>query len=393
MSVDAFSGLPFQAGHAVAAGIGRTAKWVIALYMRAPLRNTAIAALTTLSAMAGSNALYNQTGHHPAPLFGSFDKAAVTSEPTPVTPMERPIKLLAAPAPSVETTGSLNATQAIPDKPVGNEDVFEIQRKLTAFKLFDAKVDGLYGPRTARAIKAFEEAVGRTPRGELTPEIVALIKDTPITAELGQQTEAAAAMEPAPVQSVTAEIRTETETPALTLVEETNALPAPAPLVAVEDAAPAAKTTAAELPPLEPTVKAEGVTTLEMTSPPAEELPAVAEQPVALEAAPPQDAATGPTKREVQTIAVRASAPEAPPANDVITAVIDVTKVASDPKIVGAIQRGLASLGFLHGEIDGVAGEATAKAIRNFEVYYNYNVTGRITPELVNLLVQNGAVI
>ena len=57
------------------------------------------------------------------------------------------------------------------------------------------------------------------------------------------------------------------------------------------------------------------------------------------------------------------------------------------------MQRGLASLGFLHGEIDGVAGEATAKAIRNFEVYYNYNVTGRITPELVNLLVQNGAVI
>ena len=40
MSVDAFSGLPFQAGHAVASGIGRTAKWVIALYMRAPLRNS-----------------------------------------------------------------------------------------------------------------------------------------------------------------------------------------------------------------------------------------------------------------------------------------------------------------------------------------------------------------
>jgi len=37
--------------------------------------------------------------------------------------------------------------------------------------------------------------------------------------------------------------------------------------------------------------------------------------------------------------------------------------------------------------------EATAKAIRNFEVYYNYDLTGRITAELVNLLVQNGAVI
>ena len=128
---------------------------------------------------------------------------------------------------------------------------------------------------------------------------------------------------------------------------------------------------------------AEGITTLEMTSPPAAETPApVAEDPNA------------PTKRAVQTIAVRASLPQlTPAATDVITTPIDVTKVANDPKVVGAIQRGLASLGFLHGEIDGVAGEATAKAIRNFEVYYNYNVTGRITPELVNLLVQNGAVL
>ena len=53
--------------------------------MRAPLRNTAIAALTTLCAMAGSNALYNQSGHHPAPLFGSFNKAAAEPTPEPVT--------------------------------------------------------------------------------------------------------------------------------------------------------------------------------------------------------------------------------------------------------------------------------------------------------------------
>ena len=383
MSVDAFSGLPFQAGHAVATGVGRTAKWAIALYLRAPLRNTAIAALTTLSAMAGSNALYNQSGHHPAPLFGSFNKAA-TAEPAPVTPMERPVKLLAKPAATVETTGSVNkSVEAIPDKPIGNEDVFEIQRKLTAFKLFDGKVDGLYGPRTARSIRAFEEAVGMKPTGQLTPEIVALIKDTPITAELGK-TEIA--LPPQTTQSVTAEIKT--EAPALALVEEPAALPAPEPLVALEEAAPA-ETTAEALPALEPTVEAEGITTLEMTSPPAAE----ATPPVALEEATPVAEANGPTKREVATIAVRASLPDAAPATDVITTPIDVTKVATDPKVVGAIQRGLASLGFLHGEIDGVAGEATAKAIRNFEVYYNYNVTGRITPELVNLLVQNGAVI
>lgn len=58
---------------------------------------------------------------------------------------------------------------------------------------------------------------------------------------------------------------------------------------------------------------------------------------------------------------------------------------------VEQVQRGLASLGFLHGEIDGVAGEGTARAVRNFEVYYNYKVTGAITPELLDLLTGAGA--
>ncbi|HZY67748.1 MAG TPA: peptidoglycan-binding domain-containing protein, partial [Devosia sp.] len=270
MSVEAFAGLPLQAGQAVATGAGRAAKWAIGTYMRAPLRNTAIAALTTFSAMAGSNALYNQTGHHPAPLFGSFEAEAGKAEPVPVMPIEKPVKLLASPAAAApETTGSVQVAEPIPTKPIGNEDVFEIQRKLTAFKLFDGKVDGLYGPRTARAIRAFEETVGRRPTGELTPEIVALIKDTPITAEPGLQTEAAMATEAAPAVLEPA-VATAT-TPALAL-DEPAALPAPDPLVAAETA-PAPKT----LPELQPTVKSEGVTTLEMTSPPE----AVAE-PVAL---------------------------------------------------------------------------------------------------------------
>ena len=65
----------------------------------------------------------------------------------------------------------------------------------------------------------------------------------------------------------------------------------------------------------------------------------------------------------------------------------------NDPVTVAKVQRGLGSLGFLHGPADGVAGEATAKAIRNFEVYFNYKVTGRISPELLDLLVENGAAI
>ncbi|MGB3027935.1 peptidoglycan-binding domain-containing protein, partial [Paradevosia shaoguanensis] len=66
---------------------------------------------------------------------------------------------------------------------------------------------------------------------------------------------------------------------------------------------------------------------------------------------------------------------------------------STDPQLVAKVQRGLASLGFLAGSVDGVPGEATAKAIRNFEVYYNYDVTGKVTPQLVDMLTAAGAVI
>lgn len=326
--------------------------WVVAWYMQAPLRNTALAAMMSLSAMAGSNALYNQSVHHPAPMFGSFDGKPVKAQQavTPVMPAERPAKLLMTTPAASETTGSIDAAPVLPVEPIGNADVFEIQRKLAAFKLFDAKVDGLYGPRTAAAIRAFETRIGHKPLGELTPAIVELIKATPIIAE-----PAALAIAP-PAETNAAVVATETVAP---LVVEAEPLPAPAPLTI--EAAPAVAEDSS------------GTTTLEMTSPPA---------------------AAAPTKRTVQTIEVRAPAKEEPKqAAEVLTMPIDVTKVASDPRVVSAIQRGLSSLGFLHGEIDGVAGEATAKAIRNFEVYYNYTVTGLITPELVNLLAQNGALI
>ena len=64
---------------------------------------------------------------------------------------------------------------------------------------------------------------------------------------------------------------------------------------------------------------------------------------------------------------------------------------STDPVLITKIQRGLASLGFLAQKIDGVPGEGTAKAIRNFEVFYDYKVTGLATPQLLNLLTQHGA--
>ena len=106
-------------------------------------------------------------------------------------------------------------------------------------------------------------------------------------------------------------------------------------------------------------------------------------------------------KRVVQTVAVHVmQAPVAddessmPPTLNASTdapPITDSNDVATDKPTISAVQRGLNSLGFLHGEITGVADEATAKAIRNFEVYFNYDVTGRITRALVRTLQANDA--
>lgn len=58
--------------------------------------------------------------------------------------------------------------------------------------------------------------------------------------------------------------------------------------------------------------------------------------------------------------------------------------VASE--LVAQIQAGLNSLGYDVGKIDGIQGEATSTAIRKFETFYNYDQTGEITHELLDML-------
>lgn len=55
------------------------------------------------------------------------------------------------------------------------------------------------------------------------------------------------------------------------------------------------------------------------------------------------------------------------------------------------IQKGLYSLGFLQGAIDGVPGAQTERAIRQFEVFNNYRETGQISPELYDMLLAANA--
>jgi peptidoglycan hydrolase-like protein with peptidoglycan-binding domain len=352
MSVDAYSGLPFQAGQAVAASVGRAAVWAFSVYMRAPLRNTATVALVTLSAMAGSNALYSQTERHPAPMFGTFSdaptkaaKAREVPQPMPVVAMESTRNEHPAAAATVAAPVAQAASVEVAPK-VSNEDVRAIQEKLAAFGFYDGKADGLFGPRTSKSIRAFEEQSGRRPTGQLTAEIVSLIKSA---------------------QQPGAQASTPTSTAATAAV-------AP-PALTVEQVTPAAETTAAIATP---------------AAAPETALPPPAPLVSAPQEATAAAAGTAPVKRTVQTLEITAPAQNSTQPQQATAAPVNA---ATDPDIVKSVQRGLSSLGFLRTEINGVADEATARAIRNFEVYYNYAVSGRVTQELVNLLVQNGALI
>jgi peptidoglycan hydrolase-like protein with peptidoglycan-binding domain len=76
-----------------------------------------------------------------------------------------------------------------------------------------------------------------------------------------------------------------------------------------------------------------------------------------------------------------------------VTAADETLAPANNVQLVTNIQRGLASLGFYHGSIDGHPGDATARAIREFENFHSFKVTGQIKPDLIGLLRNSGATI
>jgi peptidoglycan hydrolase-like protein with peptidoglycan-binding domain len=370
---------------------------------------------------------------HPSPLFGAVEQGE-TASVDPVIPAVRPKSLGAKPL-VVGTPKKLEkvAATASPSMPVGNAEVFEVQKKLEALKMFSGTIDGYYGPQTARAIRKFEEAQGLKLTGELTADIVEKIRSAPLVAA---QPAPAVVPTPAPVVEPTPVAPAAVEPkPAVTVTLPTvvapkleTQLPEAKPVAANPDVvAPQTLAALAEPAPLTTgsigTPKKTGATVLGRPLPdsPEEALEMAADtageaidtiisgvQTVAMNRpgtatpyAETRPAVVAEATPDNPQIGVPLMIDEAPANSRTEVAVLDTPATpeeiapvsASDPVTVAKVQRGLSSLGFLHGPADGVAGEATAKAIRNFEVYFNYKVTGRISPELIDLLVENGAAI
>ncbi|MDB5538080.1 MAG: hypothetical protein JWQ65_2955 [Devosia sp.] len=376
--------LPLLAGGAVAASLSRAGLWTFSRYMRAPLASTALLAMVTLTALAGSNALYFQTARHPAPLFAPAPDVPETAaiEQVPEAPALPQLRQAEVPQPiSQETTSSVAPpSPVVPDAPVGNTQVFELQKKLTELKLFDGTVDGFYGPMTARAIRAFEERNGMTPSGAISPGLVDAILRADTMGMAPQRVQVAdVAPQPAPVRTIRA---AKVQLPPMPLAP-VNAVQAPTP---VEDAFDTVTSSAAQtIDSIVAAVDGSRVTPATSALRPTAALPLMA-------------ATAQPMPAPVQNVA--SLEPVAPPA--VIIPQPEVTQQAaiapaavasptSNAQLIEQVQRGLASLGFLQGAIDGKPGEATAKAIRAFEIFHNYAPTGEVNPQLVGLLRDAGA--
>ena len=104
----------------------------------------AAAALTILI-----NALFLQSGPHPAPIFANRPPVAAAPGKTQAVPIPQP------------------RTAEVPAKSRSRTDLIaDIQRELTRRGFYEGPADGVYGPKTDSAIRDFEQAAGLRPSAE-----------------------------------------------------------------------------------------------------------------------------------------------------------------------------------------------------------------------------------
>ena len=289
---------------------------------------------------------------------------------------------MAAPV-TQETTGSVATIPApIPSTPVGNSDAFAIQKKLTELGLFNGTVDGFYGPMTANAIRAFEQRNGLEPTGAMTPDVINAILRSDASGKV-PVAQAAPMSQPAPVVQQAVVVQPQ---PAVAPAPQPDRVVARLPALSpVDEAVDTIGNAAAQtIDSIVAAVEGGRTTPAAPAVKPVPALPLVATQQVQQMPAPVQVASLEP---------MAAPRPAAPAEAQVAPEQVAAVAPANNVQLVSTIQQGLASLGFYHGPIDGHPGDATAKAIREFENFHSYRVTGQVKPDLVGLLRQAGAAI
>jgi peptidoglycan hydrolase-like protein with peptidoglycan-binding domain len=133
---------------------------------RHPVDSFGLALMLALVVTALVNALFLQSGKHPAPMRAIA--AIMPHETTGSLVMPRP-RPAAVPA-AVATTEPADP----PGRPQA-EVIADIQRELARKGFYDGAIDGVMGPRLEAAVRSFEQAAGLRPGAAPDEDLLAVI--------------------------------------------------------------------------------------------------------------------------------------------------------------------------------------------------------------------------
>ena len=120
------------------------------------------------------NALFLQSGPHPAPLFKAPLPPVAVGEATNSVVLAVPRARPADPVPAKIETPAAARTPG--------EIMTEIQRELARRGFYDGPIDGVHGPRTDSAIRDFEQVAGLKPSAQLNEALLQVIVKSSIEA-------------------------------------------------------------------------------------------------------------------------------------------------------------------------------------------------------------------
>jgi peptidoglycan hydrolase-like protein with peptidoglycan-binding domain len=128
----------------------------------------AVAIVATVTILI--NALFMQSGPHPAPIFANSEPAPVVAPPASPA-ASTPPKTVAA------TRDAATSAHPRPDA------IANIQRELARRGFYDGPADGVYGPKTDAAIRDFEQAAGLQPSAEPNDVLLTTIMRSNVKAQ------------------------------------------------------------------------------------------------------------------------------------------------------------------------------------------------------------------
>lgn len=340
---------PENLGRTVLAGFSQVFGWGWGAFMTAPKQNLAFGALALAMTVSASNALFWQTNAHPAPLFSTPKTVAMNIQDTgminpnivPPHPLELAVSRASNRGNAVQVQPVIPLVQSAISRgetvdKVSNEMLAHAQGVLKSMGLFSGKVDGYYGPLTAQAIRLFEQRNGLPAKGAMTPIVITTIINAPIGVQQSGPGNAPTAEQPQQV---------------LGSVQNNNALTPSRNTFDTASASIILDDIIANIP--------SNPTNVAVAMPPT--ILRVAAAPVATAPVANQPVVTAPLNPQI------------------------------NEALIERIQFGLAKLGFYNSSMDGIAGETTAKAIRQFENFLSYPMTGEVNEKVLLWLQEAGA--